>query len=43
MLTEMYMKVTGSMIRLKEEELMNIWMVPNTWENGEKIANTDME
>ena len=22
---------------------MNIWMVPNTWENGEKIANTDME
>jgi len=43
MLTVMSMKVTGSMIRLKDEELMNIWMVPNTWENGEKIANTDME
>ena len=37
------MKVIGLMIRLKVEELMNIWMVPNTWENGEKIANTDME
>jgi len=37
------MKVIGLMIRHKEEELMNIWMVPNTWENGEKIANTDME
>jgi hypothetical protein len=43
MLTEMSTKVIGLMIRLKEEELMNIWMVLNTWENGEKIANTDME
>ena len=37
------MKVIGLMIRLKVEELMNIWMELNTWENGEKIANTDME
>ena len=43
MLTVMSMKVIGLMIRHKEEELMNIWMVPNTWVNGEKIANTDME
>ena len=43
MLTVMSMKVTGSMIRHKDEELMNIWMVPNTWENGEKIANMVME
>jgi len=42
MLTVMSMKVIGLMIRLKEEELMNIWMVPNMWENGEKIASTDM-
>ena len=37
------MKVIGLMIRLKVEELMSIWMELNTWVNGEKIANTDME
>lgn len=29
MLTEMSMKVTGLTIKLKEEELMNTWMVQN--------------
>ena len=43
MLTVMSMKVIGLMIRLKVEELMSIWMELNTWVNGEKIANTDME
>ena len=40
MQTVMCMKATGSMTKLKVEEHTSIWMVPSTWENGEKIVNT---
>jgi len=43
MLMVTFMKEIGLTIKLKEEEHMSIWTVLNTWVNGEKIVNTDME
>lgn len=43
MLMEIYMKVIGRMIKLKEEVFMNIWMEPSILETGKKIDNMDME
>jgi hypothetical protein len=43
MLMVTFMKEIGLTIKLKEEEPMSIWTVLNTWVNGEKIVNTDME
>jgi hypothetical protein len=43
MLTVIYMRETGQMIRLKEEVYMSIWMEPNILETGKKIDSMDME
>jgi hypothetical protein len=42
MLTEMFTKVTGTMIKLKEEVPMNIWMEQNMLETGKKIGKMAM-
>jgi hypothetical protein len=43
MLTVIYMRETGQMIRHKEEVYMSIWMEPNILETGKKIDSMDME
>lgn len=42
-LTEMSMKVNGTMIKHKVEEPTNTWMAPSTSETGKKIDSTAME
>ena len=43
MQTEMSMRENGTMIKLKEEDHMNIWMEQNISEIGKKIDNMAME
>ena len=43
MLTVMYMRVCGIVIRHKAAELMSIWMELSMSESGKKIVKMDME